>query len=202
MITVSGLREAGVNLVAAVLYVAFAAVHVSGLAATLRPSLFLAVAIETLVAVLFLLRAPAERATVTPYAWITSLGGTLTPLLLRPAAGGQDLLAGQVVQCGGAVLALVSLAFLSRSFGLLPAVRPLRLGGPYRWLRHPVYAGYTIQNLGYLASHATVRNLVVVAVALAFQVLRVQEEERLLGSVPEYAAYTRRTRWRLLPLVF
>lgn len=202
MITTRGLREAGVNLVAAVLYLVFAAVHVQAFAAAPRPSLLAVVVIETFVAVLFLLRAPAERATLSPYAWVTTLGGTLAPLLLRPVAGGHDVLLGQVVQCGGGAFALLALAFLNRSFGLLPAVRPLQLGGPYRWLRHPIYAGYAVQNLGYLASNASARNLVVVVVALGFQVLRVLEEERLLGTVPGYAAYRRQTRWRLLPLVF
>jgi protein-S-isoprenylcysteine O-methyltransferase Ste14 len=202
MITVSGLREAGANVSAAVFYLAFAAVHVQGFAATGRPSLLVAVLIETLVAIMFLLRAPAERATSSPYAWVTTLGGTLLPLLLRPVAGDHDVLLGQVFQCSGGAFAVLSLAFLNRSFGLLPAVRLLRRGGPYRWLRHPIYAGYAVQNLGYLTSNASVRNLAVVVAALGFQVLRVYEEERLLASVPEYAAYMRQTRWRLLPLVF
>lgn len=201
-ITASGLREAGGNLLAAMLYLVFAAVHVLGFAATPRPSLLVVVIIETFVALMFLLRAPAERATVSMYAWATTLGGTLAPLLLRPVAGGHDVLLGQVIQCGGGAFALLSLVYLNRSFGLLPAVRPLQLGGPYRWLRHPVYAGYAVQNLGYLASNASVRNLVVVIVALGFQVLRVLEEERLLTTVPEYAAYKQHTRWRLLPRVF
>jgi protein-S-isoprenylcysteine O-methyltransferase Ste14 len=97
---------------------------------------------------------------------------------------------------------VASLASLNRSFGLLPAVRPLRFGGSYRWVRHPIYAAYTIQNVGYLASNASARNLALVALALGFQVLRVYNEERVLSSVPEYGRYMERTRWRLLPLVF
>jgi protein-S-isoprenylcysteine O-methyltransferase Ste14 len=201
MITGSGLREAGGNLVAAVLYLLFAGVHLQAFAVAPRPSLLVLVIIETFVAVMFLLRAPAERSTLSPYAWVTTLGGTLAPLLLRPVDG-VDVLLGQAVQVGGGTFALLALVSLNRSFGLLPAVRPLRRGGPYRWLRHPIYAGYTVQNLGYLASNPSARNLVIVLVALGLQVLRVYEEERLLASVPEYAAYKRQTRWRLLPLVF
>jgi protein-S-isoprenylcysteine O-methyltransferase Ste14 len=201
-ITRSGLREAGANLVAAGLYLVFAAVHLSAFAATFRPSLLLVIVVETLVAVLFLFRAPATRASLSPYSWITALGGTLTPLLLRPVDAGHDVLAGQVIQCVGGALAVASLASLHRSFGLLPAVRPLRFGGAYRWVRHPLYAAYTIQNVGYLASNATARNVALVGLALAFQVLRVHGEERILSTVPEYRRYMQRTRWRLLPLVF
>ena len=201
-VTRAGLRDAGTNLVAAGLYLLFAAVHLQGFAATARPSLLVVVAMETLVAVLFLLRAPATRASLSPYAWITTLGGTVTPLLLRPVDVSHDVLLGQVIQCAGGALAVASLASLNRSFGLLPAVRPLRFGGPYRWVRHPIYAAYTIQNAGYLASNASARNLALVALAFGFQVLRVYNEERVLSSVPEYGRYMERTRWRLLPLVF
>lgn len=202
MVTVSGLREAGTNLFAALLYLGFAGVHLAGFAATSRPSLLLVVVVETFIAALFLLRAPAERANVTAYAWLTSLGGTLTPLLLRPVAGGHDLPAWQLLQCFGGALTLLALASLRRSFALLPAVRAVRFGGPYRWVRHPIYAGYAVQLVGYVGSNVSVRNLAIVVVAIGFQILRVHEEERLLATVPEYAAYMRRTRWRLLPLVF
>src|SRR5262245_65534110 len=163
-VTLSGMREAGANLVAAGLYLVFAAVHLQGFVLTHRPSLFLVVAVETLVAVLFVLRAPATQASLSLYSWITTLGGTLAPLLLRPADAGHDVLLGQVIQCAGGVLAVASLASLHRSFGLLPAVRPLRLGGAYRWVRHPLYAAYAVQNVGYLVSNATLRNLALVVV--------------------------------------
>jgi protein-S-isoprenylcysteine O-methyltransferase Ste14 len=202
MATMKGLREAGANLVAAGMYLVFAATHLQAFAAAPRPSLLLVVVIETLVAVLFLLRAPASRASLSLYSWITSLGGTLAPLLLRPADAGHDVLLGQLVQCAGGALAVLSLASLNRSFGLLPAVRTLRFGGAYRWVRHPIYAAYTLQSVGYLVSNGTVRNVAIVVVALAFQILRVLNEERVLATVPEYDRYMQQTRWRLIPLVF
>jgi protein-S-isoprenylcysteine O-methyltransferase Ste14 len=201
MATMKGLREAGANLLAAGLYLTFAATHVRAFAATPRPSLLLVVAIETLVAVLFLTRAPATRASLSLYSWITSLCGTLAPLLLRPG-GGADVLAGQLIQCAGGALAVVSLASLHRSFGLLPAVRTLRFGGAYRWVRHPLYTAYTLQNVGYLVSNATAGNLAIVLVAFALQVVRLFNEEEVLATVPEYERYMQRTRWRLFPLVF
>ena len=200
--TQGGLREAGANLVAAGLYLVFAATHLAAFVDAPRPSILVIVGIETLVAVLFLLRAPAARASFSLHSWIATLGGTLTPLLLRPGDAGHDVLAGQVIQCAGGALAVLSLAALNRSFGLLPAVRALRFGGPYRWVRHPIYAAYTVQNAGYLVSNATARNLAIVLVALAFQVLRIYDEERVLAAEPEYGRYMRETRWRLLPLVF
>jgi protein-S-isoprenylcysteine O-methyltransferase Ste14 len=201
-ITGRGLREAAGNLVAALLYLAFASVHLRAFALSHRPSLLLLVGVETLVAVLFLLRSPAERTSTSPYAWLTTLGGTFTPLLLRPPEAAGDVPLGQLVQCVGAALSVYALMSLNSSFGLLPAVRKVRIQGPYRFVRHPLYATYTIQQLGYLVSNATLANLAIVAVAFAFQVLRVHEEERVLSTVPAYESYKQRTRWRLIPLVF
>ncbi len=202
MITPRGMREAGANLVAAGLYLVFAVAHLAAFAASHRPSLLLVFAIETLAGVLFVLRTPATRASFSPYSWITTLGGTFMPFLLRPIDATHDVWLGQVVQCCGAALAAFSLASLNRSFGLLPAVRALRVGGAYRWVRHPLYTAYTVQSVGYLVSNASARNLAIVAVAFAFQILRLHNEEHLLSTVPEYEAYKQQTRWRLFPLVF
>jgi protein-S-isoprenylcysteine O-methyltransferase Ste14 len=201
-ITARGLREAAGNLVAAALFLQFASVHLRAFAAAHRPSLLLVVAVETLVAALFLFRSPAERTSTSAYSWLITLGALFTPALLRPVDAAGDVLLGQVVQSVGSALAVYALAALNRSFGLLPAVRKLRVQGPYRLVRHPLYAAYTIQQLGYLVSNPTTWNLAVIAVTFAFQVLRVREEERMLSVLSEYESYRQRTRWRLIPLVF
>jgi protein-S-isoprenylcysteine O-methyltransferase Ste14 len=198
----SGLREAGTNLLAALLYGTFVAVHVQAFAVNPRPSLLLIVAMEGVVTVLLVVRSRASQASLSPYSWLTTMGGTLAPFLLRPGAEAADSAAGQLLQLLGGCLAIGALLSLQRSFGLLPAIRALRFQGAYRWVRHPIYAAYTIQNVGYLLNNRTLANLTVVLVALLFQVLRVYNEERLLLEVPSYREYARRTRWRMLPLVF
>jgi protein-S-isoprenylcysteine O-methyltransferase Ste14 len=156
---------------------------------------------ETLAAVLFLLRAPATRTSTSPFAWLSTLGGTLTPFLLRPA-GAADSVAGQALQVAGTLMALAALVSLNRSFGLLPAVRGIRQGGVYRLVRHPLYAAYTLQGVGYLLSNRSALNLAIVAAGLGFQILRMGAEERILSTEPAYRAYMGRTRWRLLPFVY
>jgi protein-S-isoprenylcysteine O-methyltransferase Ste14 len=201
-VTLAGLREAGANLALAALYFLFAGAHLRAFAAHLRPSLLLVVALETAAAALFLLRSRASQTSFSLHSWLTTLGGTFAPLLLRPSGAARDVLAGQVVQSLGTALAIVSLLSLWRSFGLLPAVRDIRVGGAYRWVRHPLYSAYAVQNLGYLVSNWSPLNLAIVAFAILFQVLRVYNEERLLWSVAAYRRYARRTRWRMVPLVF
>ncbi len=197
-----GLREAGSNLFAATLFAGFASAQLASFAATHRPSVLLVFAVETFAAVLFVARARAERTSASLWDWFTTLGGTFAPLLLRPVERGGDVVAGQGLQVAGALLALWGLASLSRSFGLLPAVRGLRVGGAYRLVRHPLYLAYTLQSLGYVLNHPTRWNSVVVAAAFAFQLLRVRNEERVLATVPGHEAYRRRTPWRIVPLVY
>jgi protein-S-isoprenylcysteine O-methyltransferase Ste14 len=201
-VTGRGLQEAATNLALALLYAAFAWVHLRVFALHPRTSILIVVVMESIVALLFVLRSPASRTSTSAWSWFTTVGGTFAPFLLRPTGAESDLAIGQIVQAAGAVMAILSLASLNRSFGLLPAVRSVRSGGAYRVVRHPLYAAYTVQNLGYLASNLSGWNCVVVALALAFQVLRVLNEERLLSSEPTYRVYMDRTRWRLVPYLF
>ena len=44
---------------------------------------------------------------------------------------------------------------LGRSFGLMPANRGVVSSGIYRFVRHPIYAGYLITHVAFLAAHPT-----------------------------------------------
>ena len=201
-VTGAGLATAFTNAALAAFYALFAYAHLNAFARDPRPSLLLLVAMEALLAVFVIARAPAEATSFSGYAWLTTLGGTLAPLVLRPVPGAYDLAAGQALQILGAVLALMGVLSLNRSFGLLPAHRRIRCRGMYRWVRHPLYSAYTILQAGYLLSNHSLANVLVLAAAFAFQVLRLLNEERFLSRYSEYAEYKLQTRWRLFPFVF
>jgi protein-S-isoprenylcysteine O-methyltransferase Ste14 len=201
-VTRAGLASAFSNTVLSTTYALFAYAHLTAFAREPRASLVVIVVMDALVAVLAIARAPAGASSFSAYAWLTTLGGTAAPLLLRPVRGAVDLTVGQVIQVLGAVLAATSVLSLNRSFGLLPAHRGIRRGGMYRWVRHPLYAAYTILQIGYLISNRSVTNALLLAIALGFQVLRLLNEERFLSRYPEYNEYKQRTPWRLLPFVF
>ncbi len=101
-----------------------------------------------------------------------------------------------------ALLALVSLATLGRSFAILPARRAITVRGPYQLVRHPIY----LAELGMLVTACATRGWVAAFAGLIAVVLlvapRVLAEERLLAADPAYAAYRARVRYRLLPGVF
>jgi protein-S-isoprenylcysteine O-methyltransferase Ste14 len=51
-------------------------------------------------------------------------------------------------------------------------------------------------------NHPSAWNITVFAFAIAFQVLRIRNEEEFLSRYDDYGAYAERTRWRLVPLVW
>lgn len=201
-ITAAGLRVAGGNLALAALNLAFAAAHLRAFLERPRASLALAVAFELLVAVLAVVRRDPRATSTTAWAWTTTIVGSYSTLLLRPASGAADAALGVVLQAAGVAGALLGALALNRSFGLLPADRGVRTGGAYRIVRHPLYAAYLVGHVGYLTSHPTAWNVAVVLAATAAQLARIRNEERLLSRDPDYEAYRRRTRWRLVPFVF
>jgi protein-S-isoprenylcysteine O-methyltransferase Ste14 len=201
-ITREGLAKAGVDLSLAALYLFFASAHWNAFSQHPRPSLVLMVLMETAFACVILLRRSSDAASRSPWDWVTTAGGTLAPLLLRPAQSVSDLPAGEVIQIAGVLLTIAGALSLNRSFGLVPAHRGVKTGGLYRLVRHPLYLSYTLSHVGYLVSNLTLWNGLAVAAALALQVMRIANEERFLSRYPEYRAYQARTRWRLLPYLY
>lgn len=109
----------------------------------------------------------------------------------------------------GAAVALMLWArwtFGARSFhaAATPTAGGLVTSGPYRYVRHPIYAAVLLFAwAGVLAQRTppTPGALLLAALATLMTGVRIQAEEALLhASFPEYAAYAARTR-RLVPFV-
>jgi protein-S-isoprenylcysteine O-methyltransferase Ste14 len=198
----AGLAAAFVDLALATLFLGFAYAQLRSFLRQPRASVLLIVAVETLFAVFFVLRRSPSATSSGLVASLSTVLGTLLPLLLRPVPGAGDLLAAQLVQIAGGALAVAGILSLNRSIGLLPANRGVRSGGAYRLVRHPLYASYLVSHLGYVASNLDAWNVAVTIAALCAQLVRIRGEERLLSVDPAYAAYRARTRWRLVPFVY
>ena len=91
---------------------------------------------------------------------------------------------------------------LGRSFGLLPANRGIVSSGCYRVLRHPIYLGYLITHVAFVAANPTVWNITLILLSDAALLRRAVYEERTLAQDPEYRDYMQRVRWRIMPAVF
>lgn len=72
--------------------------------------------------------------------------------------------------------------------------------GPYRYVRHPMYAGVIVGFLGLPLALGSWWALIPGVLLAALFVVRTGLEDRVLvGQLPGYAAYAQRTRFRLLP---
>ncbi|MEQ5842640.1 isoprenylcysteine carboxylmethyltransferase family protein [Paraburkholderia acidicola] len=102
------------------------------------------------------------------------------------------------VQIVGFLVTIVAKLSLRRSFGLLPAHRGLVTGGAYRYVRHPMYTGYFIRDLGFLLPNFGLQNLLIILLHWALQGIRIVREERLLSKDDAYRSYKRRVRYRVV----
>ena len=156
---------------------------------------------EALVVVLTCLRRPASvvdrRAVVR---LVTAVSMTL-PLLSEPtrltpiipeAAAAMLLGLGLLVVVGGKMS-------LGYSFGLLPANRGVMERGLYRIVRHPIYLGYLLTHIPFLAAHPSAWNAAVLLVGDAALIVRALYEEETLGRDPQYVRYCQTVKWRLVP---
>jgi len=75
--------------------------------------------------------------------------------------------------------------------------------GPYRFVRHPGYAGNIIGLFGIVLALGSLWALVPAAVASIISVIRTAlEDQTLHAELPGYRDYARRVRYRLIPAIY
>ena len=72
----------------------------------------------------------------------------------------------------------------------------------YRIVRHPLYASYFVSFSGYVLANTSIANLVVYVTRSVLLFFRLLREEKHLALDPEYRAYMRRVKYRIVPLIF
>jgi protein-S-isoprenylcysteine O-methyltransferase Ste14 len=156
---------------------------------------------EALVVVLTCLRRPASVVDRRPVVRLVTAVSMTFPLLSQPArvapiipeaAAAMLLGLGLLVVVGGKIS-------LGYSFGLLPANRGVMERGLYRVVRHPIYLGYLLTHIPFLAAHPSAWNAAVLLAGDAALIVRALYEEETLGRDPQYVRYCQAVKWRLLP---
>jgi protein-S-isoprenylcysteine O-methyltransferase Ste14 len=75
--------------------------------------------------------------------------------------------------------------------------------GPYRFVRHPGYAGNILALWGIVLGLGSLWTLIPAAVASTIAVIRtVLEDQTLQDELPGYREYARRVRYRLIPWIY
>ncbi|HLQ62796.1 MAG TPA: isoprenylcysteine carboxylmethyltransferase family protein [Candidatus Acidoferrales bacterium] len=157
----------------------------------------LSLAYFAMLVVLYAVRLPRRGSDRRLLVILVSFVGTFSILFASllprvPPRAGLSLFADLLITAGLA-WSVWGLAYLRRSFSILPEARRLVTGGPYRLSRHPIYLGEVLAALGVTLPTAGWAGFAVVLLFLCCQYLRIAWEEQVLArTFSEYPAYSRR----------
>jgi protein-S-isoprenylcysteine O-methyltransferase Ste14 len=167
----------------------------------------LALAYFTLLVVLFAVRLP-QRGTDHRLAVIfIAFSGTFAAISASFLPGGTRreglVLVADILATVGLAYSVWGLAYLRRSFSIIPEARRLVTGGPYGLSRHPVYLGEVLTAIGVNLATAGWLSALAIVYFIVCELLRIRWEERILAlTFPfEYPEYARRVP-RYLPNPF
>jgi len=202
------IREWFFNILIAGYYSHFAYQHLQYYLEKEHTTTLLFLIYETLIVLLALIRRIPKEVSFSFRDWAVAGLGTYTPLMMISAKGE---FSGDIIilslQLAAIIFSFFGMLSLNRSYGTVPANRGVQTSGLYRFMRHPVYAGYfismtcfTLQNLPDFSVAAwNISLLIVTFIALVF---RIRYEEEFLMRDEAYQTFAKQTRYRLLPGVW
>src|ERR1700686_4270790 len=167
----------------------------------------LALAYFTMLGVLYATRLPKRgtdhRAAVVFIAFTGTFSAIAAPFL--PGGGHRQglVLAADLLATFGLAYSVWGLAYLRRSFSIIPEARRLVTGGPYSLSRHPVYLGEIAAAIGINLPAAGWPGALAIVYFIGCELLRIRWEEGVLARAfpNDYPAYARRVA-RYLPNPF
>jgi protein-S-isoprenylcysteine O-methyltransferase Ste14 len=160
---------------------------------------------ESAVVLFVLIRRPTANISVRSGDWYLAITATFAPLLIAPVGATPApamIMVGKLLVFLGIIVQAWAKLVLRRSFGIAPANRGVKVGGPYRFVRHPMYAGYLATHVGLLMLLFSPLNAVIYAIGWWAQIKRLLAEEWLLSEDSTYRNYAHNVRWRLIPGIF
>lgn len=159
---------------------------------------------QTLIVIFLILRRRAIMITQNFSDWFLGMAGTFLPLLIIPVEKTNIIstTAVAMIMLAGMAIHLSAKLVLRRSFGVVAANRGVKVKGPYRVVRHPMYAGYMILQLGFLLGGWSLQNFVIIVTCWILFFWRITAEERILCQDPNYRALLLRVRFRLIPGIY
>ncbi len=156
----------------------------------------LALAYFTLLVVLYSVRLPKRGTDRRLGVIFIAFTGTFSAILASFLPGGDRrewlVLPADIVATIGLAYSVWGLAYLRRSFSIIPEARRLVTGGPYSLSRHPVYLGEVTTAIGINLATAGWLGALAVVYFISCELLRIRWEEGVLartfpGDYPEYA---------------
>jgi protein-S-isoprenylcysteine O-methyltransferase Ste14 len=128
----------------------------------------------------------------------SALAGTFLLILLSVLPAGEPpkavIIFGLGLVMTGFALSSYVLAWLGRSFSIMPEARRLVTHGPYSLVRHPLYIVEEIAAVGIIIMTYSLPAVVIGLIHWGLQLRRMHNEEKVLrAAFPEYDKYCRHT---------
>src|SRR5712664_2085207 len=156
----------------------------------------LALAYFTLLVVLYSIRLPKRGTDHRLGVVFIAFTGTFSAIVASflPGGGRHEwlVLPADIIATIGLAYSVWGLAYLRRSFSIIPEARRLVTGGPYRLSRHPVYLGEIATALGINIATGGWLSALAIVYFIVCELLRIGWQERILARAfpadyPEYA---------------
>jgi protein-S-isoprenylcysteine O-methyltransferase Ste14 len=156
----------------------------------------LLVAFSTLAVALTVLRRPSKAAAVGLEPRLSAIIGTfliVTITLLPPVEVNIPVkVIALIIMTIGVGLSVYCLAWLGQSYSIMATARKLVTGGPYCFVRHPLYAAELLGIVGITLANFSLPAIAIFLATAAFQLRRAINEEGVLrAAFPEYEQYSR-----------
>jgi protein-S-isoprenylcysteine O-methyltransferase Ste14 len=158
----------------------------------------LALAYFTLLVVLYATRVPQKGSDHRAAVVFIAFSGTFSVLVAGFLPGSTHrenlVLVADLIATAGLAYSVWGLAYLRRSFSIIPEARRLVTGGPYSLSRHPVYLGEIVTAIGISIATAGWLGGLAIVYFVTCELLRIRFEERVLSQAfpDEYPVYARR----------
>jgi protein-S-isoprenylcysteine O-methyltransferase Ste14 len=157
----------------------------------------LALAYFTMLVVLYAVRLPQRGTDHRLMVIFIAFSGTFAAISASFLPGGTRreglIVPADILATAGLAYSVWGLAYLRRSFSIIPEARRLVTGGPYSLSRHPVYLGEITTAIGVNLATGGWLSALAVAYFIACEVLRMRWEERILSRAfpADYPGYAR-----------
>ena len=158
----------------------------------------LALAYFTMLVVLYSTRLPKvgtdHRAAVVFIAFTGTFSAIAAPFMPGGSHREGLVLVADILATAGLAYSVWGLAYLRRSFSIVPEARRLVTGGPYSLSRHPVYLGEILAAVGINLATAGWPGALLILYFIVCELLRIRWEEGVLARAfpNDYPAYALR----------